>query len=47
MPFSLPRNLDEAIRGLRECDPLIEILGEAFVSAFTMVKKPSTRCSCR
>jgi glutamine synthetase len=39
MPFSLPRNLDEAIRGLRECDPLIEILGEAFVSAFTLVKE--------
>jgi glutamine synthetase len=39
LPFSLPRNLDEAIRGLRECDPLIEILGEAFVSAFTLVKE--------
>jgi len=39
MPFSLPRNLDEAIRGLRECDALIEILGEAFVSAFTLVKE--------
>jgi glutamine synthetase len=39
LPFSLPRNLDEAIRRLRECDPLIEILGEAFVSAFTLVKE--------
>jgi glutamine synthetase len=39
MPFSLPRNLDEAIRLLRECDPLIEILSEPFVSAFTIVKE--------
>jgi glutamine synthetase len=39
LPFSLPRNLDEAIRLLRECDPLIEILGESFVSAFSLVKQ--------
>jgi len=39
MPFSLPRNLDEAICLLRECDPLIEILGESFVSAFSLVKQ--------
>lgn len=39
LPFSLPRNLDEAIRLLRECDPLIEILGDSFVSAFTLVKE--------
>jgi len=39
LPFSLPRNLDEAIRGLRECEPLIGLLGEAFVSAFTLVKE--------
>ena len=39
LPFSLPRNLDEAIRRLRECDPLIGILSEAFVSAFTLVKE--------
>ena len=39
MPFSLPRNLDEAIRQLRDCDPLIELLSEAFVSAFTLVKE--------
>jgi len=39
LPFSLPRSLDEAIRLLRECDPLIEILGESFVSAFTLVKE--------
>jgi glutamine synthetase len=39
LPFSLPRNLDEAIRRLRECDPLIEILSEAFVAAFALVKE--------
>jgi glutamine synthetase len=39
LPYSLPRNLDEAIRLLRECEPLIEILGESFVSAFTIVKE--------
>jgi glutamine synthetase len=39
MPFSLPRNLDEAIRLLRECDPLIEIFGESFVAAFSLVKE--------
>jgi glutamine synthetase len=39
LPFSLPRNLDEAIRRLRDCEPLIDILSEAFVSAFTLVKE--------
>jgi glutamine synthetase len=39
LPFSLPRNLDEAIRRLRECEALIDILGEAFVNAFTLVKE--------
>jgi glutamine synthetase len=39
LPFSLPRSLDEAIRLLRECEPLIDILGESFVSAFTLVKE--------
>ncbi len=39
LPFSLPRNLDEAIRRLRECQPLIDILGAPFVSAFTIVRE--------
>ena len=39
MPFSLPRSLDEAIRQLRACDPLIKLLGESFVAAFTIVKE--------
>ncbi len=39
MPFGLPRSLDEALRLLRECDPLVNVLGEAFVTAFTIVKE--------
>jgi glutamine synthetase len=39
LPFSLPRNLDEAIRRLRDCQPLIELFGAQFVSAFTLVKE--------
>ena len=36
---SLPRSLEESLRLLRECEPLIDILGERFVSAFTIVKE--------
>src|SRR6201995_3869025 len=39
LPFGLPRSLDEALRSLRECAPLVRLLGEAFVSAFTIVKE--------
>jgi glutamine synthetase len=39
MPFSLPRNLDGAIQQLRACEPLIELLSEAFVAAFGLVKE--------
>jgi glutamine synthetase len=39
MPFGLPRSLDEALRRLKECEPLVSLLGEAFVSAFTIVKE--------
>jgi glutamine synthetase len=38
MPFALPRSLDGALRRLKECEPLIRILGEPFVAAFTIVK---------
>ena len=34
-----PRSLDEALRKLRESQPLVKLLGEAFVSAFTIVKE--------
>ncbi len=39
MPYSLPRNLEESLRLLRECRPLIDLLGERFVMAFTAVKE--------
>ncbi len=39
MPFGLPRNLEEAVRLLRDCRPLVEILGERFVLAYTAVKE--------
>src|SRR6202789_3239156 len=39
LPFSLPRSLDEALMRLRDCEPLLEILGEPFVAAYTIVKK--------
>ncbi len=48
LPFSLPRSLDDAIRELRECEPLVRILGEPFVCrVHASSRKPSTRCSCR
>lgn len=39
LPFGLPRSLDEALPRLRSSDPLVRLLGEAFVSAFTLVKQ--------
>ena len=39
LPFALPRSLDQAIRELRECEPLIQILGDPFVTAFTLVRE--------
>jgi glutamine synthetase len=39
LPFSLPRNLEDSLRLLRESRPLIEILGERFVLAFAAVKE--------
>ncbi|HTY50985.1 MAG TPA: hypothetical protein VMB48_14945, partial [Steroidobacteraceae bacterium] len=39
LPFGLPRTLDEALRELRASEPLVELLGEAFVSAFAIVKE--------
>jgi glutamine synthetase len=35
----LPRSLDDAIRELRECEPLVRILGDPFISAYTIVKE--------
>ena len=39
MPFALPRSLDEALVRLRECEPLVHLLGEPFVAAYTIVKQ--------
>lgn len=39
LPFSLPRSLEESLRLLRECDPLIDLLDERFVLAYTAVKE--------
>src|SRR6202142_2292842 len=39
MPHSLPRSLDEALTQLRDCEPLLQILGEPFVAAYTIVKQ--------
>jgi len=39
LPYSLPRNLEESLRLLRQCQPLIELLGERFVLAYTAVKE--------
>ena len=39
LPFGLPRSLDEALRELRACEPLVKLLGEPFIEAFTIVKE--------
>jgi glutamine synthetase len=39
LPFSLARSLDEALARLRDCEPLLQILGEPFVAAYTIVKQ--------
>ncbi len=39
LPFSLPRSLDSALRQLRESRALIDVLGEPFVSAYSIVKE--------
>jgi glutamine synthetase len=38
-PYGLPRNLDGALNNLKECEPLREILGDKFVSAYFAVKE--------
>src|SRR5690606_6895713 len=43
LPFSLPRTLDESLRLLRECKPLVELFGERFVRAYTAVKESEYR----
>src|ERR1044072_1900574 len=39
LPFGLPRSLDASLKRLKECEPLIALLGQPFISAFTIVKE--------
>ncbi len=39
LPFGLPRSLEEAVRLLRDCRPLIDLLGDRFILAYTAVKE--------
>ncbi|MGH8132667.1 MAG: glutamine synthetase, partial [Steroidobacteraceae bacterium] len=39
LPFGLPRSLDEALRELRACEPLVKLMGEPFIEAYTIVKE--------
>ena len=39
LPWDLPRSLDEALKRLRDCEPLVQLLGQPFVSAYTIVKQ--------
>ncbi len=39
LPFTLPRSLDEALAKLRDCEPLLQILGRAVRDAYTIVKQ--------
>ena len=38
MPYELPLSLGESLRLLRECGPLVEVLGERFTAAYGAVK---------
>ncbi len=39
LPFDLPRSLEEALGNLRECEPLTEVMGNRFVTAYNAVKE--------
>jgi glutamine synthetase len=39
MAYGLPRSLDDALRRLSECAPLVQLLGNPFVRAYTVVKQ--------
>jgi glutamine synthetase len=39
MPYSLPRALDESLRQLKDSEPLVEIFGKRFVTAYNAVKE--------
>jgi glutamine synthetase len=39
LPWDLPRSLDDALKRLMDCQPLVQLLGQPFVSAYTIVKQ--------
>jgi len=39
LPWDLPRSLDEALKRLKDCQPLVNLLGQPFVAAYTIVKQ--------
>jgi glutamine synthetase len=39
MPYDLPRTLDQALARLRDCEPLVRLLGEPFIAAYSIVKQ--------
>jgi glutamine synthetase len=39
LPFGLPRTLAESLRLLRDCRPLMDVIGEHFVKAYAAVKE--------
>jgi glutamine synthetase len=39
LPWDLPRSLDDALKRLKECEPLVRLLGKPFVAAYTIVKQ--------
>lgn len=39
LDYALPRNLDQSMDLLSECEPLIEVLGEEFIDAYRAIKE--------
>ena len=39
LPWDLPRSLDDALKRLKDCEPLLRLLGQPFVTAYTVVKQ--------
>ena len=39
LPWDLPRSLDDALKRLKDCQPLVDLLGQPFVAAYTIVKQ--------
>jgi glutamine synthetase len=39
LPWDLPRSLDDALKRLMDCQPLLQLLGQPFVAAYTIVKQ--------